>query len=136
MQVEEPAFFCNSCGVKNFKLRIIAYIFELCATLLTPTVISNMITVDIKYYFSIKTLTFATLFIGAIITFAIPLFVIFYKDSFIYATFSLLPLIVVIIGLPDYFRFLYCTVTKKPALELTKDSLIDNSKGTFTNGRT
>lgn len=53
----------------------------------------------------------------------------FYKDSLIYATLSLLPILVIIIGLPDYFRFLYCAVTKKPALELTKDLLIDNSTG-------
>ena len=53
----------------------------------------------------------------------------FYNDSLIYATLSLIPLVVIIIGLPDYFRFLYCAVTKKPALELTKDLLIDNSKG-------
>ena len=88
-----------------------------------------MITRDIKYYFSIPMLTFASLFIGAIITFVLSLFLMFYKDSLIYATLSLILLVVIVIGLPDYFRFLYCAVTKKPALELTKDLLIDNSKG-------
>jgi hypothetical protein len=92
-------------------------------------VTSNMITSNIKYYFSIKALTFATLFIGAIITFTLSLFFMFYKESLIYATLSLIPLIVVMIGLPNYFMFLYCAVKKKPALELTKDLLIDNSKG-------
>ena len=91
--------------------------------------ILNMIISDIKYYFSIPMLTFATLFIATIVAFVISLFLMFYKDGLTYAIISLAPLVVIIIGLPDYLRFMYCALTKKSALELTKNFLINNSKG-------
>lgn len=88
-----------------------------------------MIIGDTKYYFSTKALIFATLFIGIIATFCLSLFFMIYKDSLTYGILFLSPLFLIIIALPDYLRQLYCVITKKPALELTKDLLIDNSKG-------
>ena len=52
-----------------------------------------------------------------------------YKDSLVYAILFSIPLVVIIIALPDYFRFLYYAIIGRPALVLTKDLLINNVKG-------
>ena len=88
-----------------------------------------MTTPDIKYYFSTKALTFTTLFIVGITTLVLLVFFKLYKVNLIWAIVFLSPLIVILIMLPDYFRFLYCAVIRRPALELTKDFLINNAKG-------
>jgi hypothetical protein len=57
------------------------------------------------------------------------LFVKFYKDNLTIAIIFLSPLIVLLIGLPDYLRFMYCAVRKKPALILSGEALINNADG-------
>lgn len=52
-----------------------------------------------------------------------------YKDSLVYAILFSTPLIVIVITLPDYFRFLYFAIIGRPALVLTKDLLINNVRG-------
>jgi hypothetical protein len=85
--------------------------------------------IDIKYYFSIKTLIFATLFIGGIIALVLSVSIKLYEDNLIWAIAFATPLIIILIALPDYLRFLYYSIIKRPALELTKDLLINNTKG-------
>lgn len=57
------------------------------------------------------------------------LFIKFYEDNLVVAIAFSLPLLVLLIGLPDYLRFMYCAIRKRPALILNGDSLINNADG-------
>ena len=88
-----------------------------------------MIVTETKYYFSIKSMIFATLFIGGITTLVLSVSIKLIQESLIWSIAFATPLIVIIIALPDYLRFLYCAIIDRPALELTKELLINNTKG-------
>ena len=57
------------------------------------------------------------------------LFIKFYKGNLLISTAFLLPLVVILIALPDYLRFMYCAIRKRPALVLNDESLINNTNG-------
>ena len=57
------------------------------------------------------------------------LFLKFYKDNLLVAIIFFLPLGVILIGLPDYIRFMYCVIKRKPALILNNETLINNTDG-------
>lgn len=57
------------------------------------------------------------------------LFIKFYKDNLLVAIIFSLPLVVILIGLPDYLRFMSCAIRRKPALILNDESLINNADG-------
>ncbi len=61
------------------------------------------------------------------------LFIKFYKDNLLAAIALSLPLIVILIGLPNYLRFMYCAIRRKPALILNELSLINNANGKVYN---
>jgi hypothetical protein len=86
-----------------------------------------------EYYFSVKTLFFATiLFVSAFFGFTY-LFISLYKEDLFIAVILSLPLFVFVIGLPDYLRFMYCAIIGKPALVLKTESLINNANGKVYN---
>jgi hypothetical protein len=82
-----------------------------------------------EYYFSTTALFFITIFLVSFSSVFIYLFLIFYKDSLFVAFGFSLPLLVVLIGLPDYIRFMYCAITKRPALILSRETLTNNANG-------
>lgn len=57
------------------------------------------------------------------------LFIKFYKENLLVAIVLTLPLVVLLIGLPDYIRFMYCAIRKRPTLVLNNESLINNANG-------
>ena len=57
------------------------------------------------------------------------LFIKFYKVNLLLAIASLLPLVVVFLGLPAYLRFMSCAIKSKPAIILNDESLINNANG-------
>lgn len=57
------------------------------------------------------------------------LFIKFYNENLPVAIALSLPLIVILIGLPDYLRFMYCAIRNRPALILNDESLINNADG-------
>lgn len=83
----------------------------------------------IEYYFSAKTLFLGTIFFAGSSFGLLYLFFKIYKENLLFAVVLSLPLIVLLIGLPDYIRFMYCAITKRPALVLNKESLINNANG-------
>jgi hypothetical protein len=84
---------------------------------------------EIKYYFSSKTLFFMSVFIIGSITLMSFVFFKIYEDDLFWAIVFASPLLVILISLPDYLRFMYYAITGQPALILTKDSLINNANG-------
>ncbi|MBL7890676.1 MAG: hypothetical protein JNL24_14080 [Bacteroidia bacterium] len=82
-----------------------------------------------EYYFSPIVLFFATIFVIIFTVGPSYLFFAFYKENLLVAIAFSLPLIVLLIGLPDYLRFMYCAIIKKPALVLNNESLINNADG-------
>jgi hypothetical protein len=52
-----------------------------------------------------------------------------YQENLFAAITLALPLAVLLIALPDYIRFMYCAIMRKPALVLKKDLLINNANG-------
>jgi hypothetical protein len=82
-----------------------------------------------EYYFSTVALIFGTIFMTIFSIGPSFLFIKFYKDNLLLAIVSLLPLVVVLIGLPAYLRFMYCAIKSKPALILNDESLINNANG-------
>jgi len=81
---------------------------------------------DITYYFSKWTFLFTTLFILTFSTWIIYFSLQFYPSA--YSILSGSPLLLFMIILPEYMRTFYFLVTRKPALWLTKEKLIDNFK--------
>jgi hypothetical protein len=88
-----------------------------------------MIYSETKYYFSIKSLTFATIFIAGITTLVLSVSIKLYQESVLWSILFATPLLIVLIAFPDYLRFMYCAIIRKPALELTTEFLINNAKG-------
>jgi len=88
-----------------------------------------MIKTQTEYYFSTIVLFFGTIFMTIFSIGPSYLFIKFYKDNLLVAIALSLPLVVLLIGLPDYLRFMYCAIRKKPALVLNGESLINNADG-------
>ena len=88
-----------------------------------------MINSQIEYYFSTIVLFLGTIFMSIFLIAPSYLFIKFYTENLPVAIILAVPLIVPLIGLPDYLRFLFCAVRKKPALVLNNESLINNIKG-------
>jgi len=88
---------------------------------------------NIEYYFSKKTLTFATLLLLAFTSVFTTLMVTSYHDNIGLTIFFGSALIfILIISLPRYSNFLYSALTNRPAVVISKDELIDNiNKRTF-----
>jgi len=86
-----------------------------------------MIDIITEYYFSFKTLTFATVFFVISILGTLFIFFSLYEESLLYAILFASPLLVILIALPDYIWFMYLAIRKKPALILSKTSLINNT---------
>lgn len=68
-----------------------------------------------EYYFSTVALIFGTIFMTIFSIGPSFLFIKFYKDNLLLAIVSLLPLVVVLIGLPAYLRFMYCAINRVPS---------------------
>lgn len=86
-----------------------------------------MTTSDIKYYFSKKSLVFATIVLVTFASVLLYLSIKAYKANLLIATTFFLPLLIFLpFSLPRYVRFLYGALTNKPAVILTKELLIDN----------
>jgi len=88
---------------------------------------------NIEYYFSKKSLTFATLLLLAFTSIFTTLMVTSYHDNIGLTIFFGSALIFfLIISLPRYIKFLYSAITNRPAVILNSDALIDNiNKRTF-----
>lgn len=84
---------------------------------------------ETEYYFSTIVLFLGTIFMAIFLIGPSYLFIKFYKDDLFVAIVLGLPLVVLLIGLPDYLRFMYCAIRKRPALILNNESLINNADG-------
>jgi len=84
---------------------------------------------EIKYYFSSIILFLMTVFIFGSITLISFIFFKIYEDSLFLAIVIASPLLIILIALPDYLKFVYYLIINKPALILTKDLLINNADG-------
>lgn len=82
-----------------------------------------------EYYFSPIVLFFVTIFMAIFSIGPFYLFLKFYKENLASAIALVLPLIIFLIGLPGYLRFIYCAIINRPALILNSDSLINNADG-------
>lgn len=82
-----------------------------------------------EYYFSTIALFLVTVFFVGSSSGLIYLFLVLYEENLLVAIILSLPLLVFLIGLPDYIRFMYCAVANKPALVLNTESLINNANG-------
>ena len=92
-----------------------------------------MRTTKTEYYFSTIVMCWGTLLMVIFSVVPSYLFFKFYKDNSLIAIAFAFPLIIVFLGLRDYLRFMYCLITKKPALVLNKTSLINNANGNVYN---
>ena len=88
-----------------------------------------MRTTQTEYYFSTIALFLGTIFIAIFTIGPSYLFIKFYNDNLPVAIALSLPLVVLLIGFPDYLRFMYCAIRKRPALILNDESLINNADG-------
>ena len=62
-------------------------------------------------------------------TLVLSVSIMLYHERLLWSILFAIPLLVVLIALPDYLRFMYCAIIRKPALELTNEFLINNAKG-------
>jgi hypothetical protein len=84
---------------------------------------------ETKYYFSFLSLTFATIVLSGMTLLALSASMMLYQESLLFSILFALPLVIILVALPDYLRFMYCLLTGKPALVLTDEFLINNAKG-------
>jgi len=70
-----------------------------------------------------------TAFIAGITTMVLSVSIKLYNERLLWSIIFATPLLVILIALPDYLRFMYCAIIRKPALELTNELLINNAKG-------
>ena len=83
---------------------------------------------DSVYYFSKWTFFFTSLFI-VYFSIVISYFsLLFYPDAWQYSLLFAIPLLLFIFIIPEYLKTLYYLITKRPALILTKDELVDKFK--------
>ena len=82
---------------------------------------------ETEYYFSTIALFFWTIFIAIFLIGPSYLFIKFYNANLLVAIAFLLPLVFLLIGLPNYMGFMYCAFRKRPALILNEECLINNA---------
>src|SRR6478752_4149868 len=82
-----------------------------------------------EYYFSAKILFVMTIFFASIPSGILYLFLLLYKENLFASVFLALPMVPILLGLPIYVRYMYCAITKRPALVLNSESLINNANG-------
>ena len=83
---------------------------------------------QVVYYFSRRTYFIMSLFILSLSIGLVYFAVEFYSDAWQYWLLIAGPSLVIIITIPEYVRTGYFLISKKPALELTTEQLIDHFK--------